>query len=352
MTNVFLDTQIYINKNFSFQTGQLKALAEAALDGRITIYITDVVKKEVEANIHKAIYESVRKGTKHIRTDLKVLRNLAEYQSIFVIKDRLDEIYADLLGLFHEFLATAAVETVNVDDVKPSDVFERYFNGDTPFSARKKDEFPDAFSLLAIEHKSIDVGETFHVVSGDTDAKHFCEDREGLLHHKSLDELFDFFNQNDEYNHGLIVSTFQHHTSRVVDLLTEEFPMQVFDLLGEEGDVEHVTVRHIELLDDPLVLKYDRHENGKVTATIAIDTSVDYTAEFSFQDYANGVWDSEDKRYVFVETVHSERELDGEDVTAGLELEFHENDPDHVDIQLVSINNSEPIMVQSFEPEW
>ncbi|KPV41281.1 PIN domain-containing protein [Alicyclobacillus ferrooxydans] len=352
MTNIFLDTQIYIGKNYSFQTGLLKALAEAALDGRITIYITDVVKKEVEANIYKAVHENVRQETKHVRTELKILRNLAEYNNIFAIKDKLNEIYADLLGQFHEFLSTGAVETVNIDVVKPSDVFERYFIGEAPFSARKKDEFPDAFSLLAIEQKSIELGEKFHVVSGDTDTLHFCEDHECLVHHESLDKLFDFFNQDDEYNHGLIVSTFQRHASKVVALLTGEFPIQTFDLLDEEGDVEHVTVHQIELLDDPLVLKYERNENRMVTAIISFDTSVDYTAEFSFLDYANGAWDSEDKRYVYVESVEGERHLEGEVVTALCELEFHENDPGDADIHLVSINNAETIMFQAFESDW
>jgi hypothetical protein len=53
--------------------------------------------------------------------------------------------------VWERFLREAKVEIVSAADVSGSELLRLYFAKEAPFSATKKDEFPDAITVLALE---------------------------------------------------------------------------------------------------------------------------------------------------------------------------------------------------------
>src|SRR4051794_26813849 len=98
LTNVFIDTQVFVHKNFNFNNDLIQKLVNASVDGLITIYITDVVKDEIESKIYEQVYEKVKNIQKKFSTESKILKNLNQYENVFLIHDKLDEIYQELLN--------------------------------------------------------------------------------------------------------------------------------------------------------------------------------------------------------------------------------------------------------------
>lgn len=51
--NIFLDTSIYISKNFEFEGRQFERLLELILDNRVTLFTTTITHREIQSNIEK-----------------------------------------------------------------------------------------------------------------------------------------------------------------------------------------------------------------------------------------------------------------------------------------------------------
>lgn len=139
MTNVFIDTQVFVQKNFNFNNDILfKRLINASGDGLISIYLTDIVVNEIESKIYEQVYEKIKNSHSKFTRDEKILRNLSEYSGVFGITERLNQIYQDLISQFKKFLADASAEVISVNDVSPANIFNMYFKGTPPFSIKKK----------------------------------------------------------------------------------------------------------------------------------------------------------------------------------------------------------------------
>ncbi|CAH0316564.1 hypothetical protein SRABI96_05247 [Peribacillus sp. Bi96] len=75
MTNVFIDTQVFVQKNFNFKNDIFQRLINASEDGLISIYLTDIIIDEVESKIYEQVYEKIKNSHTKFTKEAKILNN-------------------------------------------------------------------------------------------------------------------------------------------------------------------------------------------------------------------------------------------------------------------------------------
>lgn len=348
MANVFIDTQVFIQKNFNFKNDLFQRLINASEDGLVTIYLTDIVINEVKSKIKEQVFEKIKTSSSRFSKDAKILKNLNEYSNIFNIGERLDEIYINLCNQFEQFLLDASAEVISIDDVSASFIFNMYFNGIPPFSIKKRDEFPDAFSLVALENWFTQQNEKISVVSNDEDLKNYCKESQCLTYEPSLEAFFDSTIKNNKYKHQYIISVYDANGDKIVSEIKDHFEYHGFILIGEEGDIEKVYVHSIELDEDPYIIAIDEEEEK--SATIAFNASVSYSADVSYVDYNNSYYDKEEGKYLYLETVNTEIE-DVVEIPVLVTIKYEHHNKEELEINSILLNEGESIEV-SFPCEF
>ena len=115
------------------------------------------------------------------------MKNLSDFNNKFDISkiENLDNIFNELINQLNQFLKDANVEVISVNDVSPGFIFDMYFKVIPPFE-KKRDEFPDAFSLVALENCFKQQNKIVCIVSGDEDLKNYSENSDTLIYEASL----------------------------------------------------------------------------------------------------------------------------------------------------------------------
>jgi hypothetical protein len=345
--NVFLDTECFHGGGFNYSSKPFRILASLAAKDEVQVYVTDITVREVLAHITEAVVEVVR-AHKRFTQEARILRNskLKTSTQVLALPDA-DAVKAELVSQFETFLKETRAIVLPTGNLKAGPVFDAYFQSKPPFGVgKKKDEFPDAFSLAAVRKWCNENKEEIYVVSTDTDMRSAC-DEDGPLY--SLLNVADFLNvlaSDDEamaaFLRGEIEKRKQETAHRVVELFEHDLG---FILEDQDGDVVEVTVSDVSLGEIEILQTTDDHADLEIEATITFD------AELSYVDQDNSIWDSEDKTFIFTEyakeTVERERSVQVE-----ISVSFEGLDPDSFNIDDVSIANSkEPILVQSSASE-
>jgi predicted nucleic acid-binding protein len=339
LANVFIDTQVIIHKNFNFDHELFQRLIHASNNGLITIYLTNVVKNEIESKIHDLVYEKVRNIHKKFATEAKILKNVSDYRNIFTIGEKLDEVYEVLINQFEQFLVDAKVEVISVNDVSPNVIFDMYFKGIAPFSVKKKDEFPDAFSLIALEQLSKHLKEKISIVSDDEDLESFCKESENLIREPSLESFFNNLSKNKKYMHQFIVSVYDENVSEIITSIQNQLEDTWFILMDEDGDVEKFEVQSIELDEDPYILEIEAREG---VATLVFIASVSYIADVSYVDFSSSLYDKEEGKYLH--KIYIKREIDDVmDVTVLMKIKYNHHNKKEIQIVSLKLNDGESL---------
>ena len=196
---VFIDTSAYETKKLQFGhfvLGRLQVLVE---EEKIHLLITDIVRSEIELHLKKYAEAAVREH-----------KNFRKNGSFLCLADEVTggglfpEITSDavLNAAIRKFCAlvdNGLTEIVSVAAVNPKQIFDDYFSGAAPFHREaKKSEFPDAFSLAAVDAVARSRHHKLYVVSDDGDMAAVAEANDNFIHLKSIDALLDLVNRNDE----------------------------------------------------------------------------------------------------------------------------------------------------------
>ncbi|PTL38097.1 PIN domain-containing protein [Alkalicoccus saliphilus] len=337
---VFIDTQVFVAMNFNYQSWLFKEIISLVDKEKINVYLPEVTKREIESKIDEKVFVEVKKMQKEFKTNAKILRALEEYNPIFELEFKLNEVKDELIQRFHQFITEARIEIISIDKVDTRAVFDKYFDGEPPFSDKKSHEFPDAFSIMAFENKFSEDFEYIHVVSGDKDLKAYCENKEYLIYHEALNSLFDYITRI-ENDHDMIIDKYQFNIDNITKRVEADIEKQEFMLIDEDGSVHDTMISNTQL-DEPFIIEIDVENKSAILAT---------TAKFSiygnakYVDYASSAYDSEDNEYVFYE--YSEKEFETEqEVPITFYISYDYDKETNITVQSVEVNNDETIEVE------
>src|SRR5712692_469348 len=285
---VFLDTEVFVRFSFQYDSTPFKSLIELISKDRLKLVVTNIVVREVEANIAKAVrsaYNAHKKFTSH---DGRVLAG----SDLAGVADKVkwfkrDEVIEDLQKQFRKFLDDNDATIVETDDVSIDEIMDDYFAGEPPFGTNPKPEFPDAITIKALATWAEDEDVHVIVVSGDDGVFDTCREIDRLHQVSELEEVLDHVASDDEKLADFIREQVKAHEAEVRALVIHEFEDMYFYVIDENGDAE-VTVTDADFDEDVEIL-----EVGIEEATVDVNYTLVYSAEATYDDPDTMSYDSE-----------------------------------------------------------
>jgi len=303
--NILLDTSIFVNQCFCFENKYLKGLSRLKQAGLINLFITDVIKSEVENRISI----SIKNGAKVIKKDAHILGAYLDIDPKKIIND--------ITTKFHEFLFLNTT-TLDVPEYYIGKrIINKYMNNEPPFDnakENKKQEFPDAFIIetFADHLEMYDSKGIF--LSNDKDCITFIKNNDRLEYMDNIGALLDRLNRENEAFTSKITQAMNDEKSNLISTLNdfiEKLDLENYDYSTDElshNSLLDYTIETIDYEPNSIILNRSEYEILDIDpeenyVQILIPIRYQVNSILDAKDYTNAIYDREDDRYYFVENV-------------------------------------------------
>lgn len=271
-------------------------------------------------------------------------KRCAEYRNFFLGKIDAETLAGQIVSSFQKYLDDAGAEVIDLTHSSVKDIVQRYLNASPPFGrADKKVEFPDAIVLSALEGWCREHGNEVYVVSRDKEFRAACDAASDLYPLEDVPEFLDLISRHEGVASERLLKVFALEATRIKGDVKIEFERLGLYLTEYDGDAEIESVDDVDL-DDPNVISID-----ETTSTLELECRVDFTAAVSYEDPDSGMWDSEDKVMLFVETI-SKSVHETEWVTVEICARYPSltslADPESVKLIVVGVNHGSPLKIR------
>jgi len=284
MKYVFIDTSVFRNKDFDVQNAELQSLRTFAEEGQLSLVCPKTTMLELAKHVGES-HANIRRSAGKVNMLLKISgRHEID----------LDDLSAEALKKWNEYLAKLNVIEVGIDSVNLEEVFIDYQRGNPPFSSKKKSEFPDAFTIRALaawaEENNVEVS----LVTSDGDFGGAVGGRLKLEEslRAFLDEISaerDYYAQASEAFEELRASI----ETRAAEKLSAIFYTTDFEWFGA---VEDSCVDNVNVVNTYVMFA------SKSGCTVEFDADVDFSGTVSFARDNRVYRDSDTKDFVAVES--------------------------------------------------
>ncbi len=309
--NVTIDTNIFDACKYDFsETGTLNHLVSYVQKGKIKIFMSNVVLREMDKHIRKQAEDAVI-AINSTRKDLKKAYSLALLKSIGIETDKMSKTVASEQAHkdLEEFLAKMHPEILDNTGICIDDILDDYFQCRLPFenSDRKRKEFPDAIIVAQIKRR-FENREPIAIITNDDGFKGALGKKENFLFYVSLGELLNKISQQEE-NYATAISLFQKRKSEVCTMIQQYISdMDCIDVYGvsydKDGVAEGYDYSETELTKLSGISSHihviEEIRDNMVYAMLNCRAS--FVVNCLYEDYDNAAWDSETKMFIYVET--------------------------------------------------
>ncbi|WP_315265926.1 PIN domain-containing protein [Selenomonas noxia] len=312
---VTIDTNIFDAVKFDLSaTSPLGMLKNYVKNGKIKIVLSNIVLREAKGHIAERVKEICRivkkAGTDALKVYNEDLISSIGLDEILKMAKNKETMIENEEKKFDEFLQAIEAEILGADLIDVDSVLNDYFETNPPFeeNERKKSEFPDAFIAQQIKNHFGEM-EDVVIVSNDNGFVKACGEAENQHFFTSLGMLYNAINKEKEaYTETITV--------------IKELQLRISDTVGEYIKTnENIDVHGLSYDKDGIESGYDYsefylHSISEVAFSIqsvdeisekesivTLSCQADISADCYYEDYANAPWDSEEKEYVFVDTI-------------------------------------------------
>ena len=315
-----IDTQTVFHSGFRFESGLLAQLGQFK-SGPTSFIMTEVVFREIRNHLivktrdaSEALQSAREKAARYqlpvTDIDEKSASDL-DAEAATAAEERLKK-----------FIDACGAKIIDHQTVSLAEVMERYFKAAPPFatSGKKKNEFPDAVSLLSLEAWAKETSKVILAVTNDGDWKAFADHSKHIYVVNDLGEALQKVQDNLEETRRQVGKVFDAIATRSNIELAEEFESSLSSEVNRLSVVAEATSYHyvesdgsdLEFLDfsfhtDEEGWSFDvvRIDGEAVTVRAEVSVRVTVTAEFSLSAF-----DSIDRDYVGLGSTEVEREED------------------------------------------
>lgn len=265
---VTLDTNILDAANFDFnEKSTLQLLVNYVKKGKVKVVLSNIVVKEAEKHIAQrgvTVCSLMRK----LRAD--ALKTATDYQikqlglgHILDLSTDKAEIRQKSINLLHKYITDLDAEILDTSKIDLDAIIDDYFEIRAPFQTgeKKRKEFPDAFIANQIRER-FGHEEIVAIISDDNGFKEACQQWDNHLFFSSLGALYGEMNKQEEFyaaTNGFVIAQKTNIESYLAQYIKNNV---VIDVIGLSHDRKGVT-----------------------------------------EGYDNAPWDSEEKKYVYVDTI-------------------------------------------------
>lgn len=346
MKYLTFDTNYIEGTSFMFDSYFFEIIKEHIKEENIKIILSSIIDNEIIRHLESWINDNISK----YQRCFKKLQFLEEDLSLPKIEKK-ENIITIALDKYDKFKRDLDIEIISADNVSPEEVFNDYFEKKGAFSNSKPNEFKDSFAFKSIKKY---VGDNpLYVLSKDNDWKSMINEEQDeffMNHNKLIDRLNSF-----EETYKLACTEYVNKNSKLIEELEDKILGELYEFSYPYDDVE-IKECYIEdiKINDITILEKDSIDN---TIELFVNFHVVCMQDVSYQDYDNGVWDSEDKEYAYLPNVDANIKysiypyillnLKFKDNKAGIEIISHEVNSietdinDSSDIDIKEINSEE-----------
>jgi hypothetical protein len=302
---VFLDANVVIRAGKPPGAPVMPRVTDLVDAGYIKVVTTDLTKMEVakkHANNDFEIIGGVARKRFRELTEEAIGVNLPKISSEELQAKLFDKYHASTDAMFEQLRA----ETLSIDGVKPSAVFESYARKTGLFTGEaKKDQFSDAFiwdALKAIATES----DPLIIVTDDCDFDAVIRDHGHVTRLKSIPDLFAKVGLTIEAAPD-VKAFFEEHGDDVVAAVDKElnvWGLQVSDI--EDAEIDESIVNRVTFRDFTTFRAAGNSKDILVVGRLEMEVDVSY----SHPDWDTASYDSEDKVLIPHHHVNGEKRVD------------------------------------------
>lgn len=319
--NIFIDTEFFVKANLDFNSRTIKSFEELCEKNEFKHITSTIVVKEVERKVIEHIREAL-KGINNFRRKAVVLKEYDDdnIKNLFSEINE-TEIEQKALIAFNGFIETSKATILDMSEVDLNEVIDMNFDKVSPFSAKKPNEFRDAFTLLAIR-SALRKDEKIYIISEDPDLKGFCEENNQFILIETLSVLLDNYNKHNDERTNFIERFLALKNEETIQRLKEELESAEAynNSIWEDSEIDSFEVTNIGEFD-PKIIHLDDE-----SCQITFDVTVEFNVKASGPDTENGYYDKEDGvLYTFDSTYNQEEEEKEFSVELDLSFEINED---------------------------
>lgn len=314
--NVTLDTNIFDAAKYDFEENStLQLLAKYVRSGKVKVVLSNIVVKEAEKHIAEqgmkicSIVQKAKSDMRKIATKQMMEHiGLSDLLEISVDKDLVRTKSIDLLNKYIEDIDAEIMDTKQIDWEA---IIEDYFEIRPPFQQgeKKRKEFPDAFIAEQIR-KRFGTDETVVIISNDKGFKTACQNTSNHIFFSSLGEFYNELNKQEQEAYEETIRVVENIRNRISSEISEYvFYNENIEVIGLSQDKDGIiegydySETYLDTIENLSFAVYSVDDMNSRSFIVTIKCKADITANCYYDDYENGIWDSEDKRYLFIETI-------------------------------------------------
>ena len=294
---VFIDTSVFIAENYFAPGNRIHTLRRLAEEGKINLVMSEITIQEVR----KHIISQVRDSWKQFDKVCKVFRNCEDIDKWR--KSTNDKKESEhYLSRLDDFLKTPNLKILDYSYCSDTaEVFTAYFERKKPFGeGKKKDEFPDAFVLIALEKYAAETKQNVIVLTEDSDMAGY--ESKTL----SCQDCGEYVSQ--KLKEGVALQALDEKLKEERDNLEKEIQKQAADYLDDFRiylsclrlmDVEYHNVENVEVHLD--VNNYEVLGITDEYIELELHPEVVFTVNVDYVDYDYAYYDREDGKWYGLE---------------------------------------------------
>lgn len=303
--HIAIDTSFIEAQNF-LAGSKMSELSNLVKEGLVKLYLTDITYREILARFQKNIIqadEKIRKPKEQILSNAKVLRNFNEFHPYFNLrKIDIDDLSSKFKSLLDTWIENNMVVIISTSDITIGEVFDDYFNNRLPFKeGNKKHEFPDAFTLKALQEYFHKLKIKSHLLTFDNDLLPFIS-----KWIKPIDDAGAFFDT-------IIRNSPEKLAKKAIQIIEEEFGISAIQIKNDTrqflielieieitsqgeiddlqiGSVESVDIGNIEFGEMSIVYL----NTNTLNATLECQVSFSFEASFEAHGLSEDIFYRED----------------------------------------------------------
>lgn len=197
---ILVDTSIFDGHALKLEKGLLGKLAQFK-NSPIEFLLPDVIKNEVKSHLESkikisraALEKALNEAGDHLFFEGSELNDA---KKILIDSKEIEGLAESRVENFIESTGSLVLETGNY--VSVSELLSKYFSNKPPFAetGKKKNEFPDAIVLMAVEAWAKQNNVTVLAVAKDGDWQKYCEDSERIDYQEDFSLGLEYFNRTN-----------------------------------------------------------------------------------------------------------------------------------------------------------
>lgn len=302
--NIILDTSFIISQNY-LHGSIIKDLINLQKRNVLQIHITDIAFKETFANFRKTIEIEVPRfetEKKKLLKNIRAVKNINQFNNLDSILPKLSpsKLIDEFSIKFTNWIEKNSIIVISSDNLTIKNVVAKYFDSQPPFSSSKKHEFPDAFSIEAIEVFFQEKNEQAILFTSDKDFSNFQSNSITITNEykKFIDDLnrnkgnLSAINFIEISLEDAKPSLLKELNKKIKDLFTEWVISEDFMVNGEVHSIWYITISKATLSKPEILYIEENNADLSCIYSFLLESFIEYN------DYSKAVYDKDDKEFV------------------------------------------------------